>query len=181
MARQKIDGEVFHSFLLVTDAAKAACLSRNAIAKAIQRGALVSQIAVMDGQRKHVVESRDLAAWIKKRDCCDEKEANADGYCLTVSDAARRCGRSRNTVVRALNQGKLHGKKVETGKSPSWRVRSKEVDAWREQTEANIHRSHGGGRPKGVYTKPTSSFGNAKWRALSNEPRPIPAWREERL
>ena len=175
MARQKIDGEVFHSFLRVTDAAKTAGVSRNAIAKAIERGNLVSQIVVMDGQRKHAVGSRDLAAWMKKRACCAEKEANADGYCLTAADAARRCGKSRNTVATALNRGKLHGKKVETGKRPSWRVRSKDVDAWREQTEANIHRSHGGGRPKGACTKPTSRFGNAKWRDLSDEPRPLPA------
>jgi len=170
--RPKIDGEVFHSFILVTDAAKAAGVTRNSIAKAIERGSLRSCLVFVGDRRKHAVDSRDLSVWMKKRASCDKQEASNEGYSMTVLDAAKRCGKARNTVAKALHQGTLRGKKVGTGRRPEWRVRPQDVDAWRAQTEANIHRSHGGGRPK-AETKPVSRFGNAKWRALSDEHRPL--------
>lgn len=186
----EIDRGRIESGLTVPEVARRVGVTENAVRDAI-KGKRLAATWVMGHYGKPVwlVDEAAAERWRNDRAGASRREAAEMGYTLTIEDAAVRFGVKVSRIPHLIRKAGLRGRKFVVPTSAGTMLAKTLLRPEDVQAALNRPRAPRPVKPKPAkieaYTpikrKQPSAFGNAKWKALSDEPRPVPAWREERV
>lgn len=185
----EIDRGRMESGLTVAEAAFRIGVTENAVRDAI-KGKRLAAAWVMGHYGKPVWLVDEVAAerWRNDREGASRREAAEMGYTMTVDEAAARFDVKASRISDLICRYKvLHSRKFVVPTASGMMLAKHLLRP--EDVQAALNRPRRTVKPRPAkaeaYTpikrKNPSAFGNAKWKALSDEPRPVPAWREERV